>query len=72
MRSKRLLPILLSFNLFFSFLPSVSAEIHGTQDFTGTYYHVDGNKSRSFYPGNRGTNDGLVDKEEKPWLKKLF
>jgi len=41
--------------VFFSaiFFPSlVSAEIHSTQSISGVYYHVDGDKSRSFYPGN--------------------
>jgi len=33
--------------------PSLSsAEIHSTQSISGVYYHVDGDKSRSFYPGN--------------------
>jgi len=34
-------------------LPSpVLAEIHSTQSVSGVYYHVDGDKTRSFYPGN--------------------
>ena len=41
--------------LFFSavLLPSIAcAEFHFTQAVSGAYYHVDGDKSRSFYPGN--------------------
>jgi len=35
------------------FLSSHSfAELHSTQDVTGIYYHVEGNKSSSFYPSN--------------------
>lgn len=41
-------------SLFFLLIPSfcLFAEIHGTQTISGVYYHVDGDKSRSFYPGN--------------------
>jgi len=40
--------------LFFLLVPSfcLFAEIHGTQSISGVYYHVDGDKTRSFYPGN--------------------
>ncbi len=39
------------------------AEIHGTQDLSGVYYHVEGNKARSFYPGNEADYlyEGSVD-----------
>jgi hypothetical protein len=56
---------------FFYFLllscPSVFAEIHATQDVSGVYYHVDGNKERSFYPGNDADflYEGSVDFKEK-------
>jgi len=52
------------FCLFSGFIISqASAEIHATQEATGTYYHVDGQTSRSFYPSNRATflYEGSVD-----------
>jgi hypothetical protein len=45
-------------NIFFYLIISLFitipafAEWHTTQDLTGIYYHVEGNKSRSFYPSN--------------------
>lgn len=57
-----------SFALILSFILAILlrpafAEIHGTQEASSTYYHVDGNQSRSFYPGNEAAYlyEGNVD-----------
>jgi len=53
----------LVFCFVFLSVPCVFAEIHATQTFSGVYYHVDGDKSRSFYPGNEADHlyEGSVE-----------
>jgi len=41
-----------SSGLFLFFNAQAFAQLHVTQDLTGIYYHVEGNKERSFYPSN--------------------
>ena len=57
--------------VFLMFIASPAfAEIHVTQDVSGIYYHVEGDKSRSFYPANDMCYlyEGSVDFKD-PFLK---
>jgi len=66
LRTKRI-KLLLVLSLIL--LPSFSlAEVSSTQSISGIYYHVEGNKDRSFYPANEADNlyEGTFDFKNIP------